>query len=83
MWYNFLTQMELNIAFLAKVNGDHSVSKRFFDASRARKKAMELIFWKEEMGQWNDYWFDTSAVKVLLDFIYLFCKFSKLLFLLH
>ena len=64
--------MELNIAFLAKVNGDHSVSKRFFDASRARKKAMELIFWNEEMGQWNDYWFDTSAVKVLLDFIYLF-----------
>lgn len=56
--------MELNIVFLAKVLGENIVSLRFLEASRARKKAMESIFWNEEMGQWLDYCLEDNIMKV-------------------
>ncbi|XP_058179607.1 probable trehalase [Rhododendron vialii] len=52
----FILQMELNIAFLAKVTGDRITAARFLEAAEARKLAMNSVFWNEEMGQWLDYW---------------------------
>lgn len=48
--------MELDIAFLAKVTGDESIAESFLEASQARKKAINSIFWSKKMGQWLDYW---------------------------
>ncbi|XP_024028556.1 trehalase isoform X2 [Morus notabilis] len=62
----FILGMELDIAFLAKVTGDHCVSEQFSEASRTRRKAMESIFWNAEMGQWNDYWLSNSKHKSIL-----------------
>ncbi|GMN31402.1 hypothetical protein TIFTF001_003245 [Ficus carica] len=59
----FILGMELDIAFLAKVTGDHSISERYSEASQARKKAIESVFWNAEMGQWNDYWLSNSNCK--------------------
>ncbi|KAL3499182.1 hypothetical protein ACH5RR_038275 [Cinchona calisaya] len=52
----FILKMELDIAFLANVTGDSSIAARFTEASRARQKAMNSIFWNAEKGQWFDYW---------------------------
>lgn len=60
-----LIQMELDIAFLANVTGDFSVSQRFNKASQARKKAIESVFWNAEKEQWLDYWLSNSKCKVL------------------
>lgn len=60
--------MELDIFYLAKATGDHNMSKSFMEASQARKKAMESVFWSQAMGQWLDYWFSDNTCKVLLLF---------------
>lgn len=52
--------MELDIAFLANVIGDSSIAVRFTEASQAKQKAMNSIFWNAEMGQWFDYWLTGS-----------------------
>ncbi|XP_062074671.1 trehalase-like [Humulus lupulus] len=57
----FILGMELNIAFLAKVTGDDTISEQFSKASLVRKKAMESVFWNGEMGQWFDYWLNRSS----------------------
>lgn len=59
----FILKMELDITSLAHVIGDNKIAARFMEASETRKKAMNSIFWKAEMGQWLDYWlsnFDAS-----------------------
>ncbi|KAL2453509.1 Trehalase [Abeliophyllum distichum] len=59
----FILKMELDITSLAHVIGDNKIAARFKEASEARKKAMNSIFWNAEMGQWLDYWlsnFDAS-----------------------
>ncbi|KAL2535021.1 Trehalase [Abeliophyllum distichum] len=59
----FILKMELDITSLAHVIGDNKIAARFKEASEARKKAMNSIFWNVEMGQWLDYWlsnFDAS-----------------------
>ncbi|KAL6177822.1 hypothetical protein ACLB2K_049344 [Fragaria x ananassa] len=48
--------MEHDIAFLAKVIGDGSISDRFLKASKARHKAIKSVFWNAKKGQWLDYW---------------------------
>lgn len=53
--------MELDISFLAKVSGKTSDCLHFKEASNARKKAMDAIFWNEEKGQWFDYWLDPDS----------------------
>ena len=53
--------MELDIAFLAKVVGDDATSERFLEASRARKQAINSVFWNEEKGQWLDYWINKGT----------------------
>lgn len=73
--------MELDIAFLANVTGDNNTALRFTEASGARKKAMNSIFWNAEMGQWVDYWLNssnTSKVKYLCTILehYLFYLLS-------
>lgn len=60
-----LIQMELDITSLAHVIGDNKIAACFMEASEARKKAMNSIFWNSERGQWLDYWlsnFDASKV---------------------
>ncbi|XP_030500131.2 probable trehalase isoform X1 [Cannabis sativa] len=57
----FILGMELNIAFLAKVTGDDCISEQFTKASLMRKKAMEIVFWNDEMGQWFDYWLNKNS----------------------
>ncbi|KAL2547598.1 Trehalase [Forsythia ovata] len=59
----FILKMELDITSLANVIGDNKIAAHFMEASEARKKAMNSIFWNAEMGQWLDYWlsnFDAS-----------------------
>lgn len=57
--------MELDIAFLANVIGDSTTTAHFIEAAQARKRAMNAIFWNEEMGQWLDYWLsDRTTCKV-------------------
>eukprot|EP01018_Ginkgo_biloba_P012503 Gb_29944 [translate_table: standard] len=51
----FLLQMELNIAFFAKMVGENSIAKTFAQASIARRAAIDAILWNDEMGQWLDY----------------------------
>ncbi|KAI9174184.1 hypothetical protein LWI28_013337 [Acer negundo] len=57
----FLLGMELDIAVLAKVDGDNATSERFLEASRARKQAINSVFWNEEKGQWLDYWINKGT----------------------
>ncbi|KAI3501459.1 hypothetical protein L1887_29328 [Cichorium endivia] len=57
----FIFKMELDISFLAKVAGESSHALQFDEASKARKKAMDAVFWDEEKGQWFDYWLDLSS----------------------
>lgn len=57
----FIFKMELDITFLAKVAGESSDALQFDEASKARKKAMDAVFWDEEKGQWFDYWLDPSS----------------------
>ncbi|KAJ8764845.1 hypothetical protein K2173_010310 [Erythroxylum novogranatense] len=52
----FLLKMELDIAFLASSTGDKSIAERFLKASKARKTAINSIFWNAEERQWLDYW---------------------------
>lgn len=49
-------KMEVDIAFLASVLGESSIALSFSEASKARQKAINSVFWNEEMGQWLDYW---------------------------
>ncbi|KAI8546163.1 hypothetical protein RHMOL_Rhmol07G0096200 [Rhododendron molle] len=53
---SFILKMELDIVFLANVIGDSTTAAHFIEAAQARKRAMNAIFWNEEMGQWLDYW---------------------------
>ncbi|XP_043698418.1 probable trehalase [Telopea speciosissima] len=52
----YILKMELDIVFMARTIGENQTAEHFLEASRARKKAMESIFWNDEMGQWLDYW---------------------------
>lgn len=57
--------MEHDIAFLAKVIGDGSISDRFLKASKARHKAIKSVFWNAKKGQWLDYWLnDITCISV-------------------
>jgi alpha,alpha-trehalase len=80
LWY-FLIQMELDIAFFAKVTGDHSTAENFLKASRARQKAIKSVFWNAKMGQWLDYWLNDSTCEVESRYKSLWCL--KFLILLH
>nr|XP_043608266.1 trehalase [Erigeron canadensis] len=56
----YVLKMELDIAFLANVTGESSHALHFTKASKARKKAMDSVFWDEEKGQWFDYWLNDN-----------------------
>ncbi|XP_028079693.1 trehalase-like [Camellia sinensis] len=58
---SMLFQMELDIAFLANVTGDCTISVHFQEAAQARKQAMNSVFWNAEMGQWFDYWLSNGT----------------------
>ncbi|XP_010439094.1 PREDICTED: trehalase-like isoform X1 [Camelina sativa] len=57
----FLLKMELDIAFLMEISGDKNGSDRFVEASKAREKAFETVFWNEKAGQWLDYWLSSNG----------------------
>nr|GEY97235.1 probable trehalase isoform X1 [Tanacetum cinerariifolium] len=57
----FVLKMELDITFLANVTGETSHALHFNRASKARKKAMDTVFWNAEKGQWFDYWLNDSS----------------------
>ncbi|PWA88807.1 hypothetical protein CTI12_AA118820 [Artemisia annua] len=57
----FVLKMELDITLLANVAGETSHALHFARASEARKKAMEIVFWNAEKGQWFDYWLNDSS----------------------
>lgn len=57
----FILMMELDIASLAKVIGENTISERFVEASQGRKKAMDSVFWNAKMGQWVDYWLGDNS----------------------
>ncbi|CAK9170796.1 unnamed protein product, partial [Ilex paraguariensis] len=57
----YILKMELDIAFLANVIGESSIAARLMEASQARQKAMNSVFWNEEMGQWLDYWLQNDS----------------------
>ncbi|XP_028099384.1 probable trehalase [Camellia sinensis] len=57
----FILKMELDIAFLANVTGDCTISVHFQEAAQARKQAMNSVFWNAEMGQWLDYWLSNGT----------------------
>lgn len=52
----YILKMELDIAFLAKVAGENSIAVQFLEASQAREKAFNSLFWNEKMSQWLDCW---------------------------
>lgn len=58
---DMLIKMELDISFLAKVSGNHSIAKQFLEASRAREKAIRAFFWNKRKGQWFDYWLNNCG----------------------
>ena len=65
------SQMELDITFLANVAGETTHAIHFNRASKARKKAMDSVFWNAEKGQWFDYWLDhSSSGKVTLSSVH-------------
>ncbi|KAI3693703.1 hypothetical protein L1987_76653 [Smallanthus sonchifolius] len=57
----YILKMELDISFLANAVGESSQASHFARASEARKKAMDIVFWDEEKGQWFDYWLNVSS----------------------
>ncbi|KAI7752825.1 hypothetical protein M8C21_010905 [Ambrosia artemisiifolia] len=57
----YILKMELDISFLANVVGESSHALHFARASESRKKAMDIVFWDEEKGQWFDYWLNASS----------------------
>ncbi|KAD5316827.1 hypothetical protein E3N88_16773 [Mikania micrantha] len=57
----YILKMELDISFLATVVGESSHALHFARASESRKKAMDIVFWNEEKGQWFDYWLNDSS----------------------
>ncbi|KAI7752828.1 hypothetical protein M8C21_010908 [Ambrosia artemisiifolia] len=57
----YILKMELDISFLANVVGESSHALYFARASESRKKAMDIVFWDEEKGQWFDYWLNASS----------------------
>ena len=59
--YLCTTQMELDIAALAKLVGDDATSEKNLKASRARHIAIDSILWNSEMEQWLDYWLPADA----------------------
>lgn len=63
MFIHFLiyVQMELDIAFFAKIVGEDAIAEDFLTASHTRKKAFNSVFWNENMGQWVDYWLNYGA----------------------
>jgi alpha,alpha-trehalase len=61
---SFLFQMEVNIAFFAKVVGDIETSRNFSVFAKSRKKAIQSILWNAKMGQWFDYWLPACSKKV-------------------
>ncbi|XP_076895937.1 trehalase-like isoform X2 [Bidens hawaiensis] len=56
----YILKMELDISFLANVVGDNNHALEFAKASELRKKAMNIVFWDENKGQWFDYWLNAS-----------------------
>jgi alpha,alpha-trehalase len=56
--------MELDIAFLARVAGDHAAERHYTKAANARRLAINSILWNEEMGQWFDYWLPLNDSEV-------------------
>lgn len=62
--YDLLVQMELDIAFLAKVTGDDSIAKKFSKASQNRVKAIKSVLWDSKKGQWLDYWLNDHTCQV-------------------
>eukprot|EP00268_Persea_americana_P040382 TRINITY_DN400_c1_g1_i1.p1 TRINITY_DN400_c1_g1~~TRINITY_DN400_c1_g1_i1.p1 ORF type:complete len:594 (-),score=111.37 TRINITY_DN400_c1_g1_i1:1058-2839(-) len=56
----YVLQMELNIAFFARLIGDHSAAEKFSAASQARRAAINSVFWNAKMDQWLDYWLINS-----------------------
>ena len=61
--------MELDIAFLANVVGESSHALHFTRASKARKNAMDVVFWNEEKGQWFDYWLNASSMSKVCGYV--------------
>jgi neutral trehalase len=57
-------QMEVNIAFFAKVVGDIETSRNFSVFAKSRKKAIQSILWNAKGGQWFDYWLPACSKKV-------------------
>lgn len=60
---SFLFQMEVNIAFFAKVVGDIETSRNFSVFAKSRKKAIQSILWNAKRGQWFDYWLPACSKK--------------------
>lgn len=56
-----MSQMELDIAFMAKTIGDSLTAEHFLEASEARRTAINSIFWNTEKGQWFDYWLSNNC----------------------
>ena len=56
--------MEKNIAFIAKTLGIHATAKKFANAARARKRAIQSVLWNEKMGQWLDYILDPEECQI-------------------
>ncbi|KAH6818042.1 trehalase 1 [Perilla frutescens var. frutescens] len=57
-----ILKMELDITLLANAIGDSVTANSFREASLARKKAINSIFWNAEKKQWLDYWLTTHPV---------------------
>lgn len=57
----FVLKMEQDIAFLAKETGEEGVAESFMEASQARKRAINSIFWNAKMGHWLDYWLTSGT----------------------
>ncbi|GER34638.1 trehalase [Striga asiatica] len=56
----FILKMELDITYLSDEIGDPAKAKRFQEASRARKNAINSILWNKKRKQWFDYWLSDS-----------------------
>ncbi|KNA23336.1 hypothetical protein SOVF_025760 [Spinacia oleracea] len=52
----YILKMEFDIAYFAKIAGDNSIAAQFLEASKAREKAFNSVFWNEKMSQWLDCW---------------------------
>ncbi|KAF9602498.1 hypothetical protein IFM89_028512 [Coptis chinensis] len=58
----YILKIEIDIASLARTTGQNSVAEEFSNASQARRKAIQSIFWNDQKGQWLDYWFTNSSI---------------------